>query len=439
MTRTCGGRCKTVSACGGRRVVCPPSDAGFTIAPDLPCPGVHALVDKPPTLPVPFDPDRILAEFDSVLDLARDSLSDVAVTVQRRHHPGYKLVHKLVSDVVQTWGVPLSFVDIYHGDGMWCMPGELATREQHPYKYGYGKVMHSGYHFLDLLLWLQSVNDTLLPDAKRPDSMEVTSRHLSAQDVVAQVTPSALGAMTGAAEAEVAASYQQFRESAVATELGELNMHALVQFVRSAGRGPTSEEPRVVCTASVNLLQNSLSRRAWFHPRADVYKGNGRVRHERVVLNVGNLLSVHVHSYQSHEAGQPDGGGCTSSREAAVGTHTLLAELGLDEGWERRDPSTSYGEGHEDHFDVTIYRNSAIIGGPAFEHVPIGHLVKRQAAPPWAAAGIGLAHNEFGRARILEDWSNGRVSGTASLHEQRPTMELAARLYADLRCRRETA
>ena len=38
-------------------------------------------------------------------------------------------------------GVPISYLDIYHADGLWCMPGELSTRVYHPYRHGYGKLM----------------------------------------------------------------------------------------------------------------------------------------------------------------------------------------------------------------------------------------------------------------------------------------------------------
>ena len=46
--------------------------------------------------------------------------------------------------------VPLSYADIYHADGMWVMPHEW-ERDNHAYKYGAGKLLHSGYHFVDLL------------------------------------------------------------------------------------------------------------------------------------------------------------------------------------------------------------------------------------------------------------------------------------------------
>ena len=69
--------------------------------------------------------------------MAGQSSANVAVTVQRRAHPGYKFIHAYLRQFVEEWQVPISFIDIYHADGMWCMPGELATRRYHPYRHGY--------------------------------------------------------------------------------------------------------------------------------------------------------------------------------------------------------------------------------------------------------------------------------------------------------------
>ena len=40
------------------------------------------------------------------------------------------------------------------------MPHDL-LKENHPYKYGYGKLFHSGYHFIDLLSDLIKINNNL--------------------------------------------------------------------------------------------------------------------------------------------------------------------------------------------------------------------------------------------------------------------------------------
>lgn len=54
--------------------------------------------------------------------------------------------------------MPINKISISHSDGNWNMPSEVIFRENHPYKYGYGKMMHSGYHFIDLLSWFMEIN-----------------------------------------------------------------------------------------------------------------------------------------------------------------------------------------------------------------------------------------------------------------------------------------
>jgi len=183
----------------------------------------------------------------------------------------------------------------------------------------------------------------------------------------------------------------------------------------------------VVTTATLNLMQNSFSRRGWFEPRPDLYKGNGRVRHERLVLQVGTLLSVHVHSYQSHEAHQPDP---PPPPEGSELTRRLLSKVGLAPSSRGITPGYGgggYGPGHDEHFDVTVYRNVAAVGGPAIEHLPIGLMVNEQQKKK---AGY-LGHNEHGRERILADWleGGGRADGLSPLRRQRPTMYLLSRMY----------
>jgi hypothetical protein len=114
--------------------------------------------------------------------------------------------------------------------------------------------------------------------------------------------------------------------------------------------------------------------------------------------------------YQSHEVQQPDppppAGGSPLTRE-------LLARVGLEPSAASTvgiNP-TGYGAGHEEHFDVTIYRNVAVVGGPAVEHIPIGRLVNEKESR--RNAGY-LGHNEHGRERILVDWLTRGVASTAA-------------------------
>ena len=67
-------------------------------------------------------------------------------------------IKQLIEETIRQYNIPITYIDIYHNDGMWNMPSEFLYRENHPYKYGYGKLFHSGYHFIDLLAWLLEAN-----------------------------------------------------------------------------------------------------------------------------------------------------------------------------------------------------------------------------------------------------------------------------------------
>ncbi|MBI1362879.1 MAG: hypothetical protein GC134_02750, partial [Proteobacteria bacterium] len=148
--------------------------------------GIHTLTDKPITAPVSPITDatqaaRIEHDYDTLMAMyapAKAKGMRLSVQCQRRFHPGYVYIRQLLATLTATHNIPVTHMDVYHCDGMWNMPDEYLSRENHPYKYGYGKLYHSGYHFVDLAAWLlqgcqltaskQPDSATLFSDAKRP-------------------------------------------------------------------------------------------------------------------------------------------------------------------------------------------------------------------------------------------------------------------------------
>lgn len=368
----------------------------FALSHDL-----DILLDKPITAPDrpgsdPAQAARLLRDYQEIRRRHAASRSNFIVQAQRRAHPGYRFVLDTVQKVIADHEVPLSYVDIYHADGMWVMPHEW-DRDNHPYKYGFGKLLHSGYHFVDLLALLLSCNDGLpvvmdQGEGASEREAEIFTRTFSPVDFAAQMG---------------ARHYRRFfpdgpdgpeagREAGPAPPpdlrgYGELDVFTLGQ-VRGRGGGP------VQTTFNLALQQDSFSRRAWLPTPPDGYKGNGRVRHERVNLQVSTLLNVQVHSYQAHEVHRP---------EVPV-----------------------YGPGHVDHFDVTVFRNSGVIGGPACERVPFGQLERLAHGP------AALGHNERAREALFGDFLHGRRSAS-DLREHERTNLLLSRIYESISLGRE--
>lgn len=345
--------------------------------------GLDMLMDKPLTAPI--DPTTDLAAarqvFEDFIELEsrlQGSGAKLFVQCQRRSHAGYRFIWRYLDDFVRVFQIPISYLDIYHADGMWPMPHELFHRENHPYKYGYGKLMHSGYHFVDLLVWLAEINNQL--EAKRPERADLFAKRFCAYDLLHQVGLADYRRLFATDE------FDGFFDPAnlpAARGFGELDVYALCQF---------KCDDAVVTTASLNLQQNSFCRRSWVHTPEDVYKGNGRVRHERLNVQVGNLLSIQAHSYQSYEV-------------------------------HKKDVDTE-GAGHEDHFDIYVFRNSGVVGGAPLEKFRIGEGARSERA----SDDSYLGHNEDARERNLVSFLEGRP-GAPELGSQRLTNRFLSKLY----------
>lgn len=330
--------------------------------------GVHVLLDKPITAPASAASAAEIARtlwsgFEDIARARASSPARLVVQAQRRMHAGYRFIQQYLEGFIGEYGVPVSFLDVYHADGMWVMPSEW-DREHHPYKHGTGKLLHSGYHFVDLCSWLLESSARANP---APSELEFQVQTFEPKDFLAL--------LDGRYERLFGPEQVPPPVPSVAG-YGEMDLTLM-------GRILTGEAVQTL--VSLQLLQNSFSRRASPAPAADPYKGAGRVRHERLNLQVGPLLNLQVHSYQAYET---------------------------------RDSRTPlpYGPGHLDHFDVHVFRNADAVGGTPFEKLEFG-----KAAQPHG-------HNEQARLALLEAFLDGRPSGS-ELEDHRRTNLWLARIY----------
>jgi hypothetical protein len=346
--------------------------------------GIRVLCDKPLTSPVGVINDvaqamRIRKDFDDLNNvLNKHSDADCIIQCQRRWHPGYNYLKSILEECIEKYNVPITNVEIYHCDGMWNMPEEFFKRENHPYKYGYGKLMHSGYHFIDLLCWLTEINDCIIE--KRANNAELYATASNPYDFFNVIT---------------SADYKNFFESDVskflnrgveeARDFGEIDFQALLQF---------KNDDAVITTCQLNLLQNGFSRRSWNELPEDTYKSNGRIRHERINIQVGPLMNIQVHSYQSVEAAER---------------------------------TTDHSVGNVEHFEIYIFRNSDLIGGKPFEKVSVADLTEHIIESDF------IGYNELARKKCLQEFlSTSGVTNTSSLRDHKRSIELLSQCYKSL-------
>lgn len=341
---------------------------------------INILIDKPITCPKNAANDRkaalkIIQDFNELKELYQASRSNLIVQTQRRAHFGYCYIYNYLSEFMSEFQVPITHIDVSHADGMWVMPNEW-EREHHSYKYGTGKLMHSGYHFIDLLAWFLQLNQSV--KGRKTDELDLFVRHSSPSDFMHHLS---------------AEHYQQFFHKDYSEywcdnnikqlkEYGEQDVFVLAQLKR---------QQSIVTTATLNLQQNSFSTRAWPDAPVDVYKGNGRIRHEQVNIHVSVLLNIQVHSYQSYQANNP-----------------------ID---------MEYGSGHIDHFDILIFRNNGVLGGKAFEQIEIG-----RDWPSSSSSYLGFSHNEIARENLFLEFIRCSKSKSDLVHHSF-TNELLGKIY----------
>lgn len=252
---------------------------------------IHVLTDKPITVTknmTSFSSIRkVRDQYYRILDLAKHSKANCKVMCQRQYHRGYDEVKKVLRDTVMKYQIPITYIDIFHSDGNWEMPHDL-DKENHPYKYGYGKLFHSGYHFIDLLSDFIKINDCL-GNNKKIVRGEVFSKVFTPNDELQCIN---LDDYKRLFQDQNIPGFYTENSKMKFKKYGEKNYHGLFTFYNKQGLTMT--------TANLNLLHDGVSRRSWIQTK-DFYKNNGRIRHERIDVEVGHLLNIQIHSYQSKE------------------------------------------------------------------------------------------------------------------------------------------
>lgn len=299
---------------------------------------INILLDKPITAPINCNNDvkqakKIIEEFNELCQLyeTRKDKIHFMIQCQRRFHDGFIYIKNILIDIVKKYNIPITYIDIYHSDGMWVMPSEFFSRENHPYKYGYGKLFHSGYHFIDLLTWLLEVN--AYTKNKIIDNAEM---------YVSTYNPNDSFYVINAQDYRNIFNTNEFDEFFVKkipnfNNFGEIDFHSIINF---------KNKDKTITNCSLNLMQSGFSRRSWCSLPKDIYKGNGRVRHERLNIQVGPLMNIQIHSYQAYEISD-------------------------------NEKPHNNDVGSIEHFDIYVFRNAKLIGGKPFEFINIASLSEK--------------------------------------------------------------
>lgn len=318
---------------------------------------LNVLTDKPITVNKNMTSlssiSKTRKQYYEILELAKNSTGTCKVMCQRQYHRGYEKIKEVLTDVVKEYKMPITNIEIFHSDGAWEMPHDLG-KENHPYKYGYGKLFHSGYHFIDLLSDFIKINDTLGGNKKIVDG-DVYSTVFTPNDEMNILNIEDYKRLF---KNQSIPYYYNENTNPTFKKYGEKDFHGLLNFYNKDGF--------TITTANLNLVHNGVSRRSWIETK-DFYKSNGRIRHERINIEIGHLLNIQVHSYQSKEISD------RTNNEESVG--------GLE------------------HFDIYFFNNPLVDREP-FKQIHLGDMYSEEEKKEF------LGYNELSREIFLNNFLN---------------------------------
>ncbi len=238
-----------------------------------------------------------------------------SIVSQRRFHKGFKKVKELLQEVYEETNCPPTSIQISHSDGQWRLPHEIVNIDYHSYNHGFGKVSHSGYHFIDMINFLTD----FVKEDKKADNVDINSKFLRPLDFISQITIEDYKKIFGEKFSKInKKDINQLNKRM--KNFGEIDAFITLAF---------KKEDRITLLGSINLIHNSFSLRGNLIPNEDLYKGNGRVRHESYTIEQGPFQCIQIISFQSKEV--------------------------------IKEKRPNYGIGGEYHFDIYVFRNNNLI------------------------------------------------------------------------------
>ena len=290
--------------------------------------GLHILMDKPISTHemVTSSNEEAVGLADDYLDLLKDynelqtkKNTVFSVNVQRRFHPGFDTINELLNEIAVKTNCPVTAIQSSHCDGQWRLPSEIVSQNYHPYNTGYGKASHSGYHIFDIVSQFYKTSKIT---GKVADGMEIYSSFVQPNGLLFQMNENDYKKYFGKQYEEVK-KYSDTELNTIYQNYGEVDVSSIVRLTKDGVN---------IGNISINLMHNGFARRTWVRPGEDLYKGNGRVKHEYHNIEQGPFQNIQVHSYQSND------------------NHKVNTDKDFETGG-------------NNHFDIYVFRNIGMTGG----------------------------------------------------------------------------
>lgn len=255
--------------------------------------GIDSLVEKPVLAPMigdAFEPSLISPTMAELIAAARCRKANHSVMTLSRYHSIYNdRIIRPLRERMLAWKSPLTSLHLRASGGVWNLEHEFVTRDDHPYRYGYGMLMDGSYHYVDLAAQVLSLNKLLFRDRRL--RLQVCSFGAYPADQWQRLSRPATEMLGG-----------DFRCAVLAREphrYGETDITATFRLV-------DAESGATIALGTLSFEQTTPSIRNWGSFPDGVYNKNGRTSSVDLEAQLSTLYSIHTTCYDVPRGPDPD-------------------------------------------------------------------------------------------------------------------------------------
>ncbi|MGW1713590.1 hypothetical protein [Streptomyces sp. NPDC002156] len=256
---------------------------------------INSLVEKPVLAPMVdgrFKPSHITKTMEELIGVSVDSPAEHSVMTLSRYHPIYnQKVLASLRERMDRWEAPLTSFHLRAAGGVWNLQREFESRDDHPYKYGYGMMMHGAYHYVDLATQILSLNSSLFPE--RQFKLELSGFGAFPIDQRQRMSRPITRRFQDGDPLWPDDADDGFR-------FGETDVTSTFRLVDIASG-------RTVSLGTLSFEQTTPSIRNWDELPPDLYNVNGRTSSVDMEAQISTLFSTHVHCYDIPRGVSADG------------------------------------------------------------------------------------------------------------------------------------
>lgn len=245
--------------------------------------GIPCLIEKPIFAPIKdglYCPELIDSKMKYYIDTAKQKHTKNSVMTLGRYHKIYNdIVMEGVKERMIKYNAPLTSFHLRHAGGVWNLHNEYIIREDHPYKYGYGMLMHGAYHYLDLAVQFINLNKIIYPSEQF------------------ELVVSSYGAYPEEQNDRISKKYsEKFDDNN--SSFGEDKRYVFGETdITSTFCLRNKKTKKVITLGTLSLEQTTPSVRAWKEFPKGVYNKNGRTSSVDIEIQLSTLYSVNVKCY----------------------------------------------------------------------------------------------------------------------------------------------